>query len=216
MTRSETASCCATAPGSFVAEIAFDEEGFVTLRRARGRSARWWSLSCRGTRNLHGYFSSGLEPVSRSNRATRCGSPRRTTVGTSPGEQIERREARTGHRPRHRRPDRRSRAAGETLVVGIEEVIPGTLGRDVLRQAPCGVDARRRRRPRAGLVDLAPFLGVMGMPPPDPGSPLDGAAAAMGRNIDCKGSSPARRSICDPGRRRSLLGWRRTRRPGRR
>ena len=35
-------------------------------------------------------------------------------------------------------------------------------------------------------LDLAPFLGVMGMPPPEPGVHSTGPLAAWGGNMDCK------------------------------
>ncbi|HKT45267.1 MAG TPA: acetamidase/formamidase family protein [Gaiellaceae bacterium] len=81
----------------------------------------------------------------------------------------------------------RGARAGQTLVIRIDEVTPRpwgstwgdgerfdwTLDGDLWR---CGVHT----------VVSAPFLGVIGMPPPDPGEHSTGPPRRWGGNIDCK------------------------------
>jgi acetamidase/formamidase len=77
---------------------------------------------------------------------------------------------------------------GHTLVVRIDEVRPGawgtTFGHETkvtwrLRDGE-GVDDRGSR------VRLSPFLGVLGMPPDEPGIHSTGPPRRSGGNIDCK------------------------------
>jgi acetamidase/formamidase len=84
----------------------------------------------------------------------------------------------------------RGARAGQTLVVSIDEVRPGTFGEtwghktrvewtlDTDRAA--GVDDR------GAHVRLAPFLGVIGMPPDEQGIHSTGPPRKWGGNIDCK------------------------------
>jgi len=84
----------------------------------------------------------------------------------------------------------RGAAAGKTLVVHVDDVRPGAFGEtfahgtrvewtlDVPERA--GVDERGAR------VALAPFLGVIGMPPDEPGVHSTGPPRRCGGNIDCK------------------------------
>ena len=96
--------------------------------------------------------------------------------------------------------------AGQTLEVGIEEVRVGPYGLTVAGgwstalndrlgvaegesrvltwelDADAGVGRDRDGRE----VSLAPFLGVLGMPPPEPGVHPTGPPRAWGGNLDCK------------------------------
>jgi acetamidase/formamidase len=96
--------------------------------------------------------------------------------------------------------------AGQTLVVGIEEVRVGSFGLTVaggwstFLNDRLGVGEGESRvlaweldadaavgRDRDGReVALAPFLGVLGMPPPEPGIHPTGPPRAWGGNLDCK------------------------------
>jgi acetamidase/formamidase len=99
-----------------------------------------------------------------------------------------------------------SAVAGQTLEVGIEEVRVGPFGLSVAGgwSTPLndrlGVGEGESRvlaweldadaavgRDRDGRqVSLAPFLGVLGMPPPQPGIHPTGPPRAWGGNLDCK------------------------------
>jgi acetamidase/formamidase len=99
-----------------------------------------------------------------------------------------------------------SAVAGQTLEVGIEEVRVGPFGLSVAGgwSTPLndrlGVGEGESRvlawdldadaavgRDRDGReVSLAPFLGVLGMPPPEPGVHETGPPRAWGGNLDCK------------------------------
>ncbi len=96
--------------------------------------------------------------------------------------------------------------AGQTLVVGIEEVRVGSFGLTVaggwstFLNDRLGVgegeskvlvweleaDAAVGRDRDGREVALAPFLGVLGMPPPEPGIHPTGPPRAWGGNLDCK------------------------------
>jgi acetamidase/formamidase len=96
--------------------------------------------------------------------------------------------------------------AGQTLEVGVEEVRVGPYGLSVAGgwSTPLndrlGVGEGESRvlgweldadaavgRDRDGReVSLAPFLGVLGMPPPEPGVHPTGPPRAWGGNLDCK------------------------------
>jgi acetamidase/formamidase len=82
----------------------------------------------------------------------------------------------------------RGAKAGQTLVVHVDEVRPSSFGetwapdtRVVWRiEENTAVDERGTR------VSLAPFLGVMGMPPDATGIHSTGPPRRWGGNIDCK------------------------------
>jgi acetamidase/formamidase len=84
--------------------------------------------------------------------------------------------------------DVRGATAGKTLVVHIDVVRPGTFGETFGRrrrlvwtlEGDTAVDDRGTR------VALAPFLGVIGMPPDEPGIHATGPPRTCGGNIDCK------------------------------
>jgi acetamidase/formamidase len=81
----------------------------------------------------------------------------------------------------------RGAIAGETLVVHVDEVVPGPWGEtfgDGVRvewELADGVGTALGRR-----VRLAPFLGVMGMPPVGQGVHSTSPPRPQGGNIDCK------------------------------
>ena len=89
-------------------------------------------------------------------------------------------------------------------------------------RAACSSTSSTRTRARRGdrqgrELDLRPFLGVMGMPPPEPGSAPDRAAADLGREHRLQGARRRDDALpADPGRRRALLGRRLPRAAGRR
>ena len=79
---------------------------------------------------------------------------------------------------------------GQTLVVRVDEVEPADWGvthggpdHAIHWQLADGVG----RAPELGVeLELAPFLGVMGMPPPEPGMHSTGPPRRWGGNMDCK------------------------------
>ena len=86
--------------------------------------------------------------------------------------------------------DVRGAVAGKTLVVRIDDIRPGTFGETFGNDTRVvwtldaaggtGVDDR------GASVQLAPFLGVMGMPPAEEGIHSTGPPRKCGGNIDCK------------------------------
>jgi acetamidase/formamidase len=82
----------------------------------------------------------------------------------------------------------RGAKAGGALVVRVESVVPGpwgvTFGPETRVEwrldEEVGVDERGAK------VTLAPFLGVLGMPPDEPGRHSTGPPRRSGGNIDCK------------------------------
>lgn len=139
---------------------------------------------------LHGHFSRDLAPVLSIEPGDTV---RISTPGHSwdvePDESITARnpEIDTGHALAG--PIEVSGAkAGQTLVVRIEEVRPSHWG-----VTHGGEDHAVHWDLRAGIgralgreLDLEPFLGVMGMPPPEPGVHSTIPPRRWGGNIDCK------------------------------
>ena len=82
----------------------------------------------------------------------------------------------------------RGARAGQTLVVAIDEVTPGGWGVTFADGTPYGWTLRdgSATDERGTTVALAPFLGVIGMPPPEPGAHSTGPPRRWGGNIDCK------------------------------
>jgi acetamidase/formamidase len=82
----------------------------------------------------------------------------------------------------------RGAQAGGTLAVTIEEVRPAgwgvTFAHGVSLEWTLSGGVGRDEHGR--LVELRPFLGVIGMPPPDPGLHPTGPPRRSGGNIDCK------------------------------
>jgi acetamidase/formamidase len=143
-------------------------------------------------RTLHGHFSCDLQPV----------------LTVDPGDSVRfatlnagwRGENESEFEPRDPELDSghalvgpievRGAAAGATLAVRVDTITPGSWGFTFAedeyfhwtldRKAWTGTDARGRS------VRLAPFLGVMGMPPPEPGVHSTTPPREWGGNIDCK------------------------------
>jgi acetamidase/formamidase len=83
----------------------------------------------------------------------------------------------------------RGAKAGSTLVVTVHSVVPGPWG---VTHADQSTTVEWRLEDGEGVADrgmsvaLAPFLGVMGMPPDEPGRHSTGPPRRSGGNIDCK------------------------------
>jgi len=142
--------------------------------------------------NLHGHFSSELEPVLTIDRgdSVRIDVPNagwRVEWDTPivPRSEIEG----LGHALAGPIQVRGARA-GQTLSIRVDEVVPGSWGvtitpppeEHVMEWELDGTTGRTR-----GIeVELSPFLGVMGMPPPEPGVHPTFPPRPWGGNIDCK------------------------------
>ena len=140
--------------------------------------------------NLHGYFSADLEPVLEID----AGDSVRISVPNagwdlSAGEKLE---------PRNPELDRghalagpifvRGAQAGQTLVVGIDEVEVGDWG---VTWVPDDHLVHWELEGGVGRAlgferTLGPFLGVLGMPPPEAGVHPTFPPRRWGGNIDCK------------------------------
>jgi acetamidase/formamidase len=79
---------------------------------------------------------------------------------------------------------------GKTLLVHIDAVRPGTFGetfwRDTRVEWKLDPDRGVGTDDRGASVQLAPFLGVIGMPPEEEGIHSTGPPRRWGGNIDCK------------------------------
>jgi acetamidase/formamidase len=82
----------------------------------------------------------------------------------------------------------RGAAAGKTLVVHVDEVRPGRFGETWGRglRVEWTLDDGVATSDRGSSVALAPFLGVLGMPPDEAGIHSTGPPRRCGGNIDCK------------------------------
>lgn len=82
----------------------------------------------------------------------------------------------------------RGARAGQTLAVSIDEVAPGGWGVTFGDGIPFGWTIRdgHATDERGATVAISPFLGVIGMPPPEPGVYSTGPPRRWGGNIDCK------------------------------
>jgi acetamidase/formamidase len=141
-------------------------------------------------RTLHGRWSRDLAPVLTIDPGD---SVRFETLAIfwwrSPGEPFEPpRPAGDGHALTGPIAVRGARA-GATLSVRVDEVEPGSWG-VTLTSAPHTVDWELGdgigRASTGHTVKLAPFLGVIGMPPDEPGTHPTEPPRASGGNIDCK------------------------------
>jgi acetamidase/formamidase len=140
-------------------------------------------------RYLHGYFSRDLPPLLEvePGDSVRISTPN-AAWRVSPAEQVPARdpELDTGH-PIAGPIAVRGTQAGQTLVVGIDEVTPADWGETfadghrVEWELADGVGRALGRE-----LKLGPFLGVMGMPPPEPGVHSTVPPRRWGGNIDCK------------------------------
>jgi acetamidase/formamidase len=141
-------------------------------------------------RFLHGYFSRELEPA----LTVAAGDSVRFSVPNA-GWEVGRDE---GFEPRNPELDHghalagpievTGTKAGQVLAVHVDAVEAGSWG------VTAGGEEHRVHWELAGgvgralgrEVDLAPFLGVMGMPPPEPGVHPTFPPRRWGGNIDCK------------------------------
>jgi acetamidase/formamidase len=139
---------------------------------------------------LHGYFSRELEPVLTVDPgdSVRFATPNAGwEVGRDEPLAPREPERDTGHALAGPIVVRGARA-GHVLVVGIDEVVPAAWGvthggeghrLDWELEADVGMAGGRS-------VRLAPFLGVLGMPPDEPGIHSTIPPRRWGGNIDCK------------------------------
>jgi acetamidase/formamidase len=141
-------------------------------------------------RTLHGHFSCDLEPVLTVEPGDSVGfaTPNAGWYLES-GEQFVSRDPSIDDGHALAGPiEVRGARAGQTLVVRVDEVRPGSWGvtltepPHVLRWELDGGTGRAGGR----AVRLAPFLGVLGMPPPERGVHPTGPPRRSGGNIDCK------------------------------
>ncbi len=141
-------------------------------------------------RTLHGHFSSDLEPVLEIDPgdSVRISVPNHAW-DLSPDERVESKnpEIDTGH-PLAGPILVRGARVGQTLAVRVDEVEPGDWGishggqdHAVTWELAGGVGRALGRE-----LDLRPFLGVMGMPPREPGVHSTIPPRRWGGNIDCK------------------------------
>ena len=158
-------------------------------------------------RTLHGHFSRGLEPILTVEPGERIAfSCLDSSWHVDPGARFEPRdpELDAGHAlvgP----VEVRGARAGQTLEISIDRVVPGSWGwcgagnwstplnerlglttSGVLLEWRLDVAAGVGRDERGRELELRPFLGVLGMPPPDPGVHSTTPPRIWGGNIDCK------------------------------
>jgi len=148
---------------------------------------------------VHGYFSSALPPVLMVDPgdSVRFQSLNAGWRWDSPEEHFERdAKLHDGHALTGPIEVRGARA-GQTLVVQIDEVTPRSWGATFAHEELFlwSIDGDTATDDRGVTVALAPFLGVIGMPPPEPACirPSRRAASAATSTASC--SSPAPRCI---------------------
>jgi acetamidase/formamidase len=139
---------------------------------------------------LHGHFSRDLEPVLTIDpgESVRISVPN-AGWSVGPDEQVESRDPSVDSGHALAGPiEVRGARSGQTLAVRIDEVLPGDWGvtyggenHAVHWELAEGVGRALGRE-----VSLAPFLGVLGMPPPEPGVHSTIPPRPWGGNIDCK------------------------------
>jgi acetamidase/formamidase len=141
-------------------------------------------------RTLHGHFSRDLEPV----LSVDPGDTVRLAVPNA-GWYLESRDQLASRDPSvddgHALAgpiEVRGARAGQTLAVTVDEVVPGSWG-----VTPTEPPHELRWELRGGVgraggyeVELRPFLGVLGMPPPERGVHSTSPPRRWGGNIDCK------------------------------
>jgi acetamidase/formamidase len=141
-------------------------------------------------RTLHGHFSRDLEPVLtvEPGDSVRIAVPNAGWCLESGEHFVSRNPAIDDGHPLAGPIEVRGARAGGTLAVRIDDVRPGAWG-VTLTEPPhelrWELDGDRGRT-GGRTVRLAPFLGVLGMPPPEPGVHSTGPPRRFGGNIDCK------------------------------
>jgi acetamidase/formamidase len=159
-------------------------------------------------RTLHGHFSPELPPILTIDSGDRIGfSCLDASWSVGPDQKFEPRDAKLDEGHALIGPiEVRSARAGQTLEVRIDAIRVGKVGftvaggwstwlNDRLGVAEGGdhllrweldADAHTGRDEGGRNVELRPFLGVLGMPPPKAGVYATGPPRAWGGNIDCK------------------------------
>jgi acetamidase/formamidase len=159
-------------------------------------------------RTLHGHFSPDLPPILTIDSGdTIAFSCLDASWNVGPGEKFAPRDPKLDEGHALIGPiEVRGARAGQTLEVRIEEVRVGEFGFTVaagwstwlndrleVSEGPdcflrwdLDADTGRARDERGLEVELRPFLGVIGMPPDEPGVHETGPPRASGGNIDCK------------------------------
>jgi acetamidase/formamidase len=142
-------------------------------------------------RTLHGHFSCELEPVLEIDPgdSVRFATPNANWFLAS-GELFEPRSSPEddGHALAGPILVRGARA-GQTLAVRIDEVVPGPWGATTTEwphRIRWALDGAVGVASTGQVVELRPFLGVLGMPPPEPGVHSTTPPRRHGGNIDCK------------------------------
>jgi acetamidase/formamidase len=139
---------------------------------------------------LHGYFSSVLPPVLTVDPgdSVRFRSLNAGWNWDFETEFVERdKELHDGH-ALNGPVEVRGARAGQTLVVRIDEVTPRRWGVTFAHgdRFAWTIDGHLATDEHGKTVSLAPFLGVIGMPPPEAGIHPTGPPRKWGGNIDCK------------------------------
>jgi acetamidase/formamidase len=139
---------------------------------------------------LHGYFSSVLPPVLTVDPgdSVRFQSLNAGWNWDLETEFVERdKELHDGH-ALNGPVEVRGARAGQTLAVGIDEVKPRAWGVTFAHgdRFAWTIDGDFATDEQGKTVSLAPFLGVIGMPPPEAGIHPTGPPRKWGGNIDCK------------------------------
>jgi acetamidase/formamidase len=139
---------------------------------------------------LHGYFSSVLPPVLTVDagdavRFQSLNAGWNWDFETEFGERDK--ELHDGH-ALNGPVEVRGARAGQTLAVRIDEVTPRPWGVTFAHgdRFAWTIDGDRATDEHGKTVALAPFLGVIGMPPPEAGIHPTGPPRKWGGNIDCK------------------------------
>jgi acetamidase/formamidase len=142
-------------------------------------------------RTLHGHFSCELEPVLEIDPgdSVRFATPNANWFLAS-GELFEPRSSPEddGHALAGPILVRGARA-GQTLAVRIDEFVPGPWGATTTEwphRIRWALDGAVGVASTGQVVELRPFLGVLGMPPPEPGVHSTTPPRRHGGNIDCK------------------------------
>jgi acetamidase/formamidase len=139
---------------------------------------------------LHGRFSRELEPV----LTVAAGDAVSLSVPNAgwwsgPGDRIDPREPeRDGGHALAGPIAVRGARAGQPLVVRVDDVVPGPWG-ITYTTYPHAIEWELDGREGVGAgrrIRLSPFLGVLGMPPPEPGEHSTTPPRRSGGNIDCK------------------------------
>ena len=137
---------------------------------------------------LHGHFSCELPPVLTVDPgdSVRFSTPDAGWY-VAPGEQLAAPESEYHGHALAGPIEVRGASAGQTLAVRIDEVKPAAYGWTFAGRLKVDWELEGGvGRALGRTVELAPFLGVLGMPPAEPGRHPTGPPRPSGGNIDCK------------------------------